>query len=110
MGPQSYKPVYRSEIQKSSSVRIFKWEKVSILTSELAVEENRVIRFEFFKSSTNGKHTNLGYMSCLIADLRNGNLQFALSGQKEDQRVWFEDVTFDKRHTFLDFIFGGCEI
>lgn len=114
MGPSSYKPVYRSELAHSNESTVFTWDNVSILTSELAIEESRVIRFEFFKSSsTGGKHTNLGYTSCFIADLRQGKLEFSLTGGSRsgnDQKVRFSEVNFEKRHSFLDYIFGGCEI
>lgn len=67
MGPRNYKPVYKSEITSSINGR-YKWNLVSILTSELANEDaDREIRFEFFKSQKSGKHINLGYMVCNIA-------------------------------------------
>lgn len=50
IGPNNFKPVYKSEIISSIGGR-FTWNMVSILTSELANEDiEREIRFEFFKS------------------------------------------------------------
>lgn len=50
MGPNNYKPVYKSEITSCINQR-FSWNLVSILTSELANEDpEREIRIEFFKS------------------------------------------------------------
>ena len=50
MGPNNFKPVYKSEITSSLNGR-YSWNLVSILTSELANEDpEREIRFEFFKS------------------------------------------------------------
>ena len=67
MGPMNYKPVYKSEIQSSINGR-FRWNLVSILTSELANEDpERQIRLEFFKSQKSGKHINLGYCSFNMA-------------------------------------------
>lgn len=67
MGPNNYKPVYKSEIQSSINGR-FRWNLVSILTSELANEDpERQIRLEFFKSQKSGKHINLGYCSLNMA-------------------------------------------
>jgi hypothetical protein len=67
MGPNNYKPIYKSEITSSIKGR-YSWNLVSILTSELANEDlEREIRFEFFKSQKSGKHINLGYFSCNIA-------------------------------------------
>lgn len=74
MGPNNFKPVYKSEITSSIGGR-FRWNLVSILTSELANEDpEREIRFEFFKSQKSGKHVNLGYFACNIAQLREGQL------------------------------------
>lgn len=78
MGPNNFKPVYKSEITTSINGR-FSWNLVSILTSELANEDpEREIRVEFFKSQKSGKHVNLGYITCNIAMLREGQLQYQL--------------------------------
>ena len=110
MGPNNFKPVYKSEITSSLNGR-YSWNLVSILTSELANEDpEREIRFEFFKSQKSGKHVNLGYFSCNIAQLREGTVQHDIVGRGRNQSVRFEDLNFHKRHTFLEYIFGGCEI
>ena len=110
MGPNNFKPVYKSEITSCLGGR-FSWNLVSILTSELANEDpEREIRVEFFKSQKSGKHINLGYISCNIAQLREGQLEFQLMGRGRNQSARFENLVFHKRHTFLEYIFGGCEI
>ena len=110
MGPGQYKPVYKSEITSCLGGR-FSWNLVSILTSELANEDpEREIRIEFFKSQKSGKHINLGYISCNIAQLREGQIEFQLMGKGKNQSARFDSIVFHKRHTFLEYIFGGCEI
>ena len=110
MGPNNYKPVYKSEITSSINGR-FTWNLVSILTSELANEDpEREIRIEFFKSQKSGKHVNLGYFPCNLAMLREGTIEYTLTGRAKNQRVRFQGLNFHKRHTFLEYIFGGCEI
>ena len=110
MGPGNYKPVYKSEITSCLGGR-FSWNMVSILTSELANEDpEREIRVEFFKSQKSGKHINLGYISCNIAQLREGQIEFQLMGKGRNQSARFDSIVFHKRHTFLEYIFGGCEI
>ena len=72
MGPQNFKPVYKSEITQSINGR-FSWNLFSILTSDLANEDpEREIRFEFYKSQKSGKHINLGYFGVNMAQLREG--------------------------------------
>jgi len=102
--------VYKSEITSSIGGR-FNWNMVSILTSELANEDiEREIRFEFFKSQKSGKHVNIGRFSSTIAQLKDGELEFPLNGKGRNQRCRIENLVFHKRHTFLEYIFGGCEI
>ena len=104
-----YKPVYKSEI-KSAIGGTYRWNHASILTSELANEEpEREIRVEFFKSQKSGKHTNLGYFSCNIAQLKENQLEYTLNKGK-DQKITFERCNFHRRNTFLEYVFGGCEI
>lgn len=81
MGQNSFKPIYKSEITSSIGGR-YSWNLVSITTSEMANEDpEREIRIEFFKSQKSGKHVNLGYASCNIAQLREGQLEFNLVGK-----------------------------
>ena len=50
MGPNQYKPIYKSEIKDCQNGN-FTWNMVAMLTSELANEDpEREIRIEFFKS------------------------------------------------------------
>ena len=68
------------------------------------------MRLEFFKSQKSGKHRNLGFITCNIAQLKEGTLNFMTQGKVKNQQVTFHDVVFHKRHSFLEYIFGGCEI
>lgn len=42
--------------------------------------------------------------------LREGTVEYTLTGRAKNQRVRFQGLNFHKRHTFLEYIFGGCEI
>jgi len=109
IGVGVYKPVYKSEI-KSSINGQFNWNHCSILTSELANEEpEREIRFEFFKSQKSGKHKNLGYFSANIAQLKENQLEWPLNKGKNNI-MRFTNLTFHRRHTFLEYVFGGTQI
>ena len=81
MGPNNFKPIYKSEITSCIN-GAYNWNLVSLLTSEMCNEDpEREIRFEFFKSQKSGKHINLGYAACNIAQLREGSLEFPLLGR-----------------------------
>ena len=92
ISPQQYKPIYKSEI-KPAVGGFFTWAPTQILTSELANEDaEREIKFEFFKSAKSGKHTNLGYISTNIAQLREGTKEFMLhsKGKPGTQMIIFK--------------------
>lgn len=52
----------------------------------------------------------MGFFGCNIAQLREGQLQWNLNGRGKAQNARFENLVFHKRNTFLEYIFGGCEI
>jgi len=107
---QAWKPVYKSEITTSINKR-FSWNRISILTAELCNEEpEREIRVEFFKSSKTGKHKNLGFITCNLAQIKEGTYNYMTQGKSKNQQVTFSEVNFHKRHSFLEYVFGGCEI
>lgn len=76
-------------------------------------DPDREIKIEFFKSSKAGKHTNLGYITFNLAQLREGTREFELHGRNakpSQHKILFETCNFNKRSTFLEYVFGGCEI
>lgn len=109
IGASVWKPVYKSEIKDCHGT--FKWNMVSILTNDICNEEpERDVRIEFFKSQKSGKHTNLGYITFNIAQLKEGTVDFTMQGKNKKDKVKLHNVVFHKRHSFLEYIFGGCEI
>ena len=113
ISPQVYKPVYKSEIMASLN-GAFMWKPCSILTSELANEDpEREIRVEFFKSQKSGLNKNLGYISLNLGQLKEGTRDFPLlrtNGKPTEYQITFEVADFDQRHSFLEYVFGGCQI
>mgnify|MGYP006952879575 CR=1 FL=1 len=67
---------------------------------------------EFFKSQKNGKHQNLGQCLLTIDELKNpedGKVEFFVTKQK-NAKLSFDKMLIQKRNTFLEYIFGGCEL
>ena len=74
---------------------------------------NKDIKIEFFKSQKNGKHQNLGQCLLTIDELKNpedpNNIQFFVTKQKKTS-LTFDKILIQKRNSFLEYIFGGCEL
>jgi len=112
ISPNVYKPVYKSEIMASQN-GVFVWKQASILSSELCNEEpEREIRIEFFKSQKSGLNKNIGHIALTLAALKEGTLDFTLQKNNKftSESVKFELCEFKERHTFLQYVFGGCQI
>ena len=115
MGAANWKPVYKSEI-KSYQNGAFEWNMVNLLTTDIVDEGNIDTEFkiEFFQSQKSGKHINLGFTNMTLAQVQSGTQQFQISDKKgklkNNCHLSFTQFELRKRHSFLDFIFGGCEI
>lgn len=74
-------------------------------------DDDKEIKFEFFISSKNGKHKNIGSTLFTITDLKNEmeDSRFSVTKQKETF-LGFRKLEIKKRNSFLEYIFGGCEI
>lgn len=74
-------------------------------------EDDRDVKFEFFISQKNGRHRNIGNVLVNINDLKE-NLQSFKTPIVKSQNGEFQltNTKIQKRNTFLEYIFGGCEI
>src|SRR3569833_3596080 len=73
----------------------------------------REIKIEYFKSQKNGKHNFMGSSSFTLADVKGERNNYQITNPKNGQKkgqVFFKQVQFNKRHTFLEYVFGGCDI
>lgn len=72
-------------------------------------EKDRDCKIEFFRSQKNGRHVNLGQMLFNVVEMKENNqIEYTLT--KTAAKVNFQRLDFQKRNSFLDYIFGGCEI
>jgi hypothetical protein len=69
------------------------------------------VKIEFFKSQKNGKHQNIGQTLFTVEELKNpdGPIELFLTKQKKAV-VTFDKLLIQKRNSFLEYIFGGCEL
>ncbi len=115
IGPTSWKPVYKSEIKPFLN-GAFEWNLLTLLTTDVVNEGNIDAEFkiEFFSSQKNGKHKNIGFVNLTLAQVQAGQKEFLISNSKgqtsPDRMLRFAQFEVKQRFSFLDFIFGGCEI
>lgn len=68
-------------------------------------------KLEFFRSETSGKHHNLGSLTSTLGVLKTGQKDFEMNLiAKKGGKCNFHKVTFERRHSFLEYVFGGCDI
>lgn len=113
IAPGVYKPVYKSEISGAKNGE-FSWEKNTTLIQELCSQDpEREIRIEFFKSKKSGLNKNKGYITTNLAQIKEGNRTFFLhgrDGKPTKYEIKFDFIGFENRHSFLEYIFGGCQM
>ena len=112
---QVWKPIYKSEIQHARN-GAFDWNMVSLLSQDLAGDEiERELRIDFYQSAKSGKHSHIGQVAFTLAMLKEGTKEFTITDKKQrplsgNHRMTFTRLEITKRHAFLDYVFGGCEI
>lgn len=67
------------------------------------------IKMEFFRSNANGKHSNLGSCSFSLGQLKACQTQLSLP-IKSKGNLNLKNVKVERRHSFLEYVFGGCDI
>lgn len=115
IGATSWKPVYKSEIKPYQS-GAYHWNIVNLLTTDIVDEGNidQEFKLEFFQSAKSGKHSNLGHVNMTLSQVTSGQSEFLVSDKKgktdPSRMLKFDQFALKERFSFLDFIFGGCEI
>ena len=103
-----FTPVYKSEVRRSQGGK-HSFNQVQIGTTDLCKDnvENE-IKIEFFRSNSSGKHKLLGHLVTTLGALKEGNSSFPLS--KSAGNLTMENLKIESHHSFLEYIFGGCEV
>lgn len=103
-----YQPIYKSEIKRPES-GAFRWNQVQMPTSELCKDEiEREIKIEFFRSNPNGKHKNIGAITLNLAQLKENQSEYEID--KKRGQFTMANLKVERQHSFLEYVFGGCEI
>ena len=110
-----WKPVYKSEIKNqtlnSRSKPTFIFNQFSILVSDVCGgDEDKEVKMEIFRSQKNGRHQNQGSVLFTIAELKNYQQEPLAIVKQKNATLNFDVCKIQKRNSFLEYIFGGCEL
>ena len=101
----SFFPVYQSESLSKESGNIL-WHKVCIPTASLfRDDESKPMKIELYQFVSNGNHK--------LLDVQEFKFASVLDNYKWESKagiILFKNVSIERRASFLDYLFGGCQI
>lgn len=108
-------PLYKSEVRKYGQGNMVTWNPCALGTTDLCNDNvEQEIKLEFYRSETSGKHKNLGSLSTTLAVLKSSqpgaDVQMQINSKNKKDQCWFKKLHFEKKHSFLEYVFGGCDI
>jgi len=106
-----YQPVYKSEA-KAPMGGVIKWNQILLDTDTLCNGDNFCeILFQVFQFNPNGsgKHKKLAQGSHTLGKLIDAGPEQGLA-MSNGAKLQIAEFSCEERVSFLDFIFGGCEI
>ena len=91
---------------------MFEFNQVVLMKSDMCGEdEAKDVKMEFFISQKNGRHKNIGNINFNVQELRENMEQYQAPIVKSSNgQLTLKKTKIQKRNTFLEYIFGGCEI
>lgn len=105
-----YRPVIKSECKKSDGGE-FKWNCVHTDTDTLADNEpDHAVLIQVFKHSDSGDHERIASFTTTFGDIKGADKSLSVKSTDGKQDLKFKDISVKKKESFLDYIFGGCEI
>ena len=104
-----YRPVFKSECKKPVGGE-FKWNVVHTDTHTLADNEPaHSVLLQVFKFNSSGDHSTVASFTTTFGDMQKGaTLEIKSTCTKHELKM--KDISIKKKESFLDYIFGGCEI
>lgn len=102
-------PIFETALANSSPYR---WEQIDIPVNKLCRgEESRKIKLEAYRVDKK-KHELIGSCNFTLADIKETtNFQAILTHENRNiANICLNGFEYEERTSFLDYIFGGCEI
>lgn len=115
MSATQWKPIYKSEIKPLLN-GCFEWNTLLMQSSDLVNTQHQdFFKIEFHRSLKSGRSQFLGYVNMQLHALQKGQTSQLIvdkHGECNDKKRIFQFLQFEVKesHSFLDYIFGGCEV
>jgi hypothetical protein len=101
----SFLPVYQSEAIKAQE-GVVRWHNVRIYTASLfRDDESKLIQIALYEYSSSGKHKLMDTQTFTFTDILDNYKWKSTIGT-----IVFKNTTLEKRISFLEYLFGGCQI
>jgi len=110
-----YRPVYKSECKKTVNGN-FDFNPVFTDSDTIADDEQaNTVMIHFYKYNSNGNHLSGASFSTTYKDIFNAGKgsnksSVNLTPVKGNGSVTMSRIVIQKKESFLDYLFGGCEI
>ena len=106
---KKFTPIYKSEVKKPNDRHHMFWNQVQIGTTDLCKDDPyKPIKFEFFRSSSDGKHKIMGHIDDItLGVLREGTMDHKIL---KEGTLKLAGLKVEQRHSFLEYVFGGTHV
>lgn len=109
-GQGRYAIVYKSEIKPKEQGK-HKYNELTIDTSTLCQDnDEQEILFQFYRYSTDGNHKKISNAYTTLGELKANEGQSTMLSGDKGAKLEIVGLKVQPRVSFLDYIFGGCEI
>ena len=108
--PGKYQPVYKTETKPQAQGAVVQWNKLLIDTDTLCDSDySQEIMVQVFKYNSRGNHKKVEQGSITLSQLVDSGSQARLN-LSHGGYLLVDGFQVNQRVSFLDYIFGGCEI
>jgi copine 1/2/3 len=102
-----YHPFFKSECKKKVKGK-YTWNKVHTNSHMMADDKDgNKVEVSVYEYSSSGKHKNIAKLYFLYSDLKNGDRHQTTCAKGS---VSLSNINIERKYSFLDYIFGGCEL
>lgn len=106
-GENKYTPVFKSECKKVLKSQ-YQWNTVLSNTHLIANDQDdNLVQIAVYEHNTSGNHKSVTKFFFSLGELKKSQTLELTSTQGN---LTLKNVSIQTRHTFIDYIFGGCEL